>query len=52
VALAAFRTSEAELIKQSGSDVVVLLPLADAAERAVELLSASPVLSLEFNKDA
>lgn len=52
VALAAFRSSEAELIKQSGSDVVVLLPLADAAERAVELLSESPVLSLEFNKEA
>jgi Kef-type K+ transport system membrane component KefB len=51
VALAAFSVREAELLKQSGTDVVVLLPLADAAERAVELLSASPVLTLAFNKN-
>jgi Kef-type K+ transport system membrane component KefB len=52
VALAAFSVREAERLKQSGTDVVVLLPLTDAAERAVELLSASPVLSLAFNKNA
>jgi hypothetical protein len=51
VALAAFSIREAELFKQSGTDVVVLLPLADAAERAVELLNASPVFSLKFNTD-
>jgi hypothetical protein len=34
VALAAFSIREAELFKQSGTDVVVLFPLADAAERA------------------
>ncbi len=30
----------------------MLLPLANAAEHAVELLSVSPVLSLKFNTDA
>jgi hypothetical protein len=52
VALAAFSTREAERFKQSGTDGVMLLPLANAAERAVELLSVSPVLSLKFNTDA
>ncbi|MFQ5932781.1 MAG: cation:proton antiporter, partial [Nitrospiraceae bacterium] len=38
VALTAHSTRDAELLKQSGADVV-LLPFADAAERAVELLT-------------
>jgi Kef-type K+ transport system membrane component KefB len=44
LALAAFRVREAEELKQAGADVV-LIPFADAAERAVELIHASPVPS-------
>lgn len=49
--MAAYTVREAELLKQAGVDVV-LIPFADAAERAVELLSDSHVLALKSNKNA
>ena len=48
--MAAYTVREAELLKQAGVDVV-LIPFADAAERAVELLSNSHVLALKSNKN-
>ena len=48
--MAAYTIREAELLKQAGVDVV-LIPFADAAERAVELLSNSHVLALKSNKN-
>jgi hypothetical protein len=50
VAVTAHTIQEADSFKQSGADAV-FLPFADAAERAVEMLTASPVLSGQFNKN-
>lgn len=51
LALAAHSVREAELLKQAGADRV-LIPFADAAERAVELLSDSSASALQPNQNA
>lgn len=49
--LAAYTVRDAESFKQAGADAV-FIPFADAAERAVDLLNASPAFSFETNRNA
>lgn len=46
LALAAYTVRDADAFKQAGADIV-LIPFADAAERAVELLSTAHAFSLQ-----